>query len=275
MGQETMGLKPCELIYESIEHQELSPGWLEQQYEKHNAYVRAKVPKDPGPRHGPGGSATVVAVVLVLPCHTNGNIEWFWHGKPWRTGPCVLVHKPKCQCWCCAGTLFFCAAEAIAYNSFACQVAPSSSTYKMQWFLPREQSQLWEGPPRSPSKDRLLEFSVQDGWQPLCDFLGIVDLPSMAFPHVNDSASMQRVGMVVQVIVYGWLPGTLLLILLIWKCWNCCCASRGILKSRDKKEWAQFVCEITHLNVNHFVVALVFARDTIRFEASLMFGGVS
>lgn len=46
MGQETMGLRPCELIYESIEKQQAMPGWLEEQYEKHNAYVRAKVPKE-------------------------------------------------------------------------------------------------------------------------------------------------------------------------------------------------------------------------------------
>lgn len=48
MGRATMGLRPCELIYESIDKQRVSPGWLEEQYEKHNAYVRAKVPKEAG-----------------------------------------------------------------------------------------------------------------------------------------------------------------------------------------------------------------------------------
>ncbi|CAK9017286.1 unnamed protein product [Durusdinium trenchii] len=122
MGQETMGLRPCELIYESIEKQQAMPGWLEEQYEKHNAYVRAKVPKE-----------------------------------------------------------------------------------------------------------KLLEFSVQDGWEPLCQFLG-VPVPSMAFPHVNDSASMQRVGLVLQVIVYGWAPAVLLVLLMIW--W--CCTGRK--STRDKKD---------------------------------------
>jgi hypothetical protein len=48
MGRATMGLRPCELIYESIDKQRVSPGWLEEQYEKHNAFVRAKVPKEAG-----------------------------------------------------------------------------------------------------------------------------------------------------------------------------------------------------------------------------------
>jgi len=37
--------------------------------------------------------------------------------------------------------------------------------------------------------DRLLEFRVQDGWPPLCQFLG-VPVPDQPFPHVNDSAEM-------------------------------------------------------------------------------------
>lgn len=115
MGQETMGLQPCELIYESIEKQQASPGWLEEQYEKHNAKVRAKV-----------------------------------------------------------------------------------------------------------SKERLLEFTVQDGWEPLCRFLN-VPIPDVAFPHVNDSASMWRMGIFVQVLVYGWLPSVMLLLLMLWRC---CGASR-------------------------------------------------
>ncbi|CAK9104959.1 Putative phosphatase HI_0003 [Durusdinium trenchii] len=117
MGQETMGLRPCELIYESIEKQQAMPGWLEEQYEKHNAYVRAKVPKE----------------------------------------------------------------TRLRLRRFALRI----------------------------SREKLLEFSVQDGWEPLCQFLG-VPVPSMAFPHVNDSASMQRVGLVLQVIVYGWAPAVFL-----------------------------------------------------------------
>jgi len=35
-------------------------------------------------------------------------------------------------------------------------------------------------------KEQLLEFSVKDGWGPLCKFLG-VSAPSGPFPHVNDT----------------------------------------------------------------------------------------
>lgn len=38
---------------------------------------------------------------------------------------------------------------------------------------------------------RLLVFEVADGWQPLCDFLG-VPVPDGPFPHLNDSASLRR-----------------------------------------------------------------------------------
>jgi len=39
--------------------------------------------------------------------------------------------------------------------------------------------------------ERLLVFTVADGWQPLCDFLG-VPLPDQDFPRVNDTADMRR-----------------------------------------------------------------------------------
>ncbi len=34
------------------------------------------------------------------------------------------------------------------------------------------------------AKDRLLEWTVEDGWEPLCEFLG-KDVPNEPFPHVN------------------------------------------------------------------------------------------
>jgi hypothetical protein len=37
---------------------------------------------------------------------------------------------------------------------------------------------------------QLLEFSVSQGWQPLCDFLG-VPVPSTPFPNTNDRAEFQ------------------------------------------------------------------------------------
>ncbi|GIG91308.1 sulfotransferase family protein [Plantactinospora endophytica] len=39
--------------------------------------------------------------------------------------------------------------------------------------------------------DRLLEFDVAQGWQPLCDFLG-VDLPAEPFPLLNTSAAFRE-----------------------------------------------------------------------------------
>jgi len=37
-------------------------------------------------------------------------------------------------------------------------------------------------------KDKLLVFAVTDGWEPLCNFLG-VDVPDEPFPHKNDTES--------------------------------------------------------------------------------------
>jgi hypothetical protein len=38
--------------------------------------------------------------------------------------------------------------------------------------------------------DRLLVWSVADGWEPLCDFLGL-GVPDTPFPHLNDSQEFQ------------------------------------------------------------------------------------
>lgn len=39
--------------------------------------------------------------------------------------------------------------------------------------------------------DRLLLFSVKEGWEPLCKFLQ-VEIPSCEFPHLNDNAQFQK-----------------------------------------------------------------------------------
>lgn len=41
---------------------------------------------------------------------------------------------------------------------------------------------------QSIAPDRLLEFNVQQGWQPLCEFLGF-DVPQSNFPHLNSGVS--------------------------------------------------------------------------------------
>ena len=40
-------------------------------------------------------------------------------------------------------------------------------------------------------KERLLEYSVKDGWEPLCDFLEIDNCPMTPFPKTNSARSVQ------------------------------------------------------------------------------------
>ncbi|PAA67445.1 hypothetical protein BOX15_Mlig032859g2 [Macrostomum lignano] len=44
---------------------------------------------------------------------------------------------------------------------------------------------------RSIPKERLLVFRVAEGWEPLCQFLG-VPVPGVPFPRVNDAAEFQQ-----------------------------------------------------------------------------------
>lgn len=44
---------------------------------------------------------------------------------------------------------------------------------------------------RTVPADQLLIFSVKEGWEPLCQFLG-VPVPDTPFPHVNDSQAMKK-----------------------------------------------------------------------------------
>ena len=39
--------------------------------------------------------------------------------------------------------------------------------------------------------DRLLEYSVKQGWQPLCDFLEVAECPTTPFPKTNSARSVQ------------------------------------------------------------------------------------
>jgi len=43
-------------------------------------------------------------------------------------------------------------------------------------------------------KDRLLVFRVQDGWAPLCEFLGC-EVPDEPFPHLNAGADAVKAGL--------------------------------------------------------------------------------
>ena len=40
--------------------------------------------------------------------------------------------------------------------------------------------------------ERLLIFDVKQGWEPLCDFLGVPVPTGEPFPHVNDAADFDR-----------------------------------------------------------------------------------
>ena len=42
--------------------------------------------------------------------------------------------------------------------------------------------------------DRLLVFAVEEGWEPLCAFLGVPAPVEEPFPHVNDTAAFRKDG---------------------------------------------------------------------------------
>jgi hypothetical protein len=56
---------------------------------------------------------------------------------------------------------------------------------------------------RSVPGDRLLVYQVDQGWQPLCDHLG-VDVPADPFPHINQGQSIRE--LVQTVLAGGRLP---------------------------------------------------------------------
>lgn len=63
--------------------------------------------------------------------------------------------------------------------------------------------------------DRLLEFSVEQGWEPLCDFLGL-PVPDVPFPHINDRIRIAAVVMVLKAITWIW-PLALVIPLVVLK----------------------------------------------------------
>jgi hypothetical protein len=49
--------------------------------------------------------------------------------------------------------------------------------------------------------DRLLVYQIQDGWDPLCSFLGVAAPDGKPFPHMNDAAEFRaRIGRAVWVV---------------------------------------------------------------------------
>ena len=64
--------------------------------------------------------------------------------------------------------------------------------------------------------DRLLVFSVKDGWEPLCEFLG-VPVPDVPFPHVRERRQLIIAFTVVRVVTRA-IP-VLLALLILWGGW--------------------------------------------------------
>jgi hypothetical protein len=60
-------------------------------------------------------------------------------------------------------------------------------------------------------KDRLLEYSVKQGWDPICNFLEIADCPQTPFPKTNSARSVQ-----VQAISSFIIPLTCVLFILFY-----------------------------------------------------------
>jgi Sulfotransferase domain len=51
-------------------------------------------------------------------------------------------------------------------------------------------------------KDKLLEFKSEDGWAPLCEFLG-ASVPEGAYPHVNETNNFIRIQKILWCISFG------------------------------------------------------------------------
>lgn len=45
---------------------------------------------------------------------------------------------------------------------------------------------------RSVPEDRLLVYEIKEGWEPLCEFLGVEVPADKPFPHLNDSGDFRR-----------------------------------------------------------------------------------
>jgi hypothetical protein len=62
--------------------------------------------------------------------------------------------------------------------------------------------------------ERLLEFDVRQGWQPLCAFLDRPVPPNVPFPRLNDRRWFRRVLLALR--LAEWLVPALLLAVVAW-----------------------------------------------------------
>jgi len=72
---------------------------------------------------------------------------------------------------------------------------------------------------RAVPKERLLEYSVKEGWEPLCQFLG-VPVPEVPFPHVNDRLKIKAAVSVIRIIPLIWPLFVVLPLLLVGWLWR-------------------------------------------------------
>ena len=64
--------------------------------------------------------------------------------------------------------------------------------------------------------ERLLEFNVKDGWEPLCEFLGL-PVPDIPFPNINDSSLFIQFRRAWLLIVYAWIPLSVIMCWIVWR----------------------------------------------------------
>jgi len=79
---------------------------------------------------------------------------------------------------------------------------------------------------RTVPKERLLEFNVKQGWEPLCAFLG-KPVPAQPFPHINDRVVVDAVIKVFVLIAWIWPLLFASPLLLLWCCCRRCCRPAG------------------------------------------------
>ncbi|KAH7028127.1 uncharacterized protein B0I36DRAFT_293064 [Microdochium trichocladiopsis] len=87
----------------------------------------------------------------------------------WYLGPPVSVHHRWARGWMGAGS----------WNEMR---------VVSRGFYERHYEHVREITPRS----RLLEYELGSGWGPLCEFLGVEEVPDVEFPRVNESAAMDE-----------------------------------------------------------------------------------
>jgi len=72
-------------------------------------------------------------------------------------------------------------------------------------------------------EDRLLEMQIQDGWEPLCKFLG-KPIPDEPFPRANDADAAEKVAkqifMKAILIWAGVFAGLGGVSWVVWKAWS-------------------------------------------------------